>query len=60
VNSNWTPKITQQAARDLLAALKKVKLRICYIGMPNEPPDWHDECVAIEQAIANAKGADDE
>jgi hypothetical protein len=50
------------AAPEMLAALKAVKRRICFIGMPQEAfredgaPDWRKEIAMLEAAIAKAEG----
>jgi hypothetical protein len=48
-------------APELLEAIKAVKIRIAFIGHPNEPmkdgkPDWSKEIKLIEQAHAKAEG----
>ena len=53
------------AAPDLLEALKQIKVRIHFIGMPQEAmwkdgerdvPDWRKEIEMLEAALALAKG----
>ncbi len=36
----------------LLAALKAIKVRLHFVGTPQEPPDWRKEIALLESAIA--------
>ena len=49
----------RQQCDELLGVLKRIKLRIAFIGHPKEPmnqngPDWSEQIALLEQAIANA------
>ena len=48
--------IEHNAHAALLSALKAVKKRIHFVGMPQEPPNWAPEITMIEAAISIAEG----
>lgn len=64
VNSEWTPEITQQAARALLDGMEEADGIICLLCKRLNPQ--HENCVSCRdrdvrvQDIANAKGESDE